>query len=183
QACRDCHALQGGAHLCGPLRRRPGGRQTRYRDGLHVQDVGVGPAGQGHRRMPAAFWRLWLYERVRDRPHVCGCPYPAHLWRHERDHEGSHFPRTLRNDSMQYETLLFDVEDGIATITLNRPDKLNAFTRRMAEEIIQALDRVDADDEIGAVIFTGAGRAFCAGADVSGGENTFRSEEHTSELQ
>lgn len=74
---------------------------------------------------------------------------------------------------MQYETLLFDVEDGIATVTLNRPDKLNAFTRKMAEEVIDVLDRVDSDDAIGAVIFTGAGRAFCAGADVSGGENTF----------
>lgn len=74
---------------------------------------------------------------------------------------------------MQYETLLFDVEDGIATVTLNRPDKLNAFTRKMAQEVIAVLDRVDSDDAIGAVIFTGAGRAFCAGADVSGGENTF----------
>jgi len=74
---------------------------------------------------------------------------------------------------MQYETLLFDVEDGIATVTLNRPDKLNAFTRKMAQEVIAVLGRVDSDDAIGAVIFTGAGRAFCAGADVSGGENTF----------
>jgi enoyl-CoA hydratase/carnithine racemase len=72
-----------------------------------------------------------------------------------------------------FETLLYAVEDGIATITLNRPEKLNAFTARMMKEMIQVFDITDADDAVRAVIVTGAGRAFCAGADLSGGGSTF----------
>jgi enoyl-CoA hydratase/carnithine racemase len=63
--------------------------------------------------------------------------------------------------------------DGVATITLNRPDKLNALTRPMIADIVSLLGELDRDDEVRAVIFTGAGRAFCAGADLSGGEATF----------
>ena len=74
---------------------------------------------------------------------------------------------------MDFQDILFDVSDGIATITLNRPDKLNAFTGRMMYEIIAALDITDADDDVKVVIFTGAGRAFCAGADLSSGGDTF----------
>ena len=74
---------------------------------------------------------------------------------------------------MDFQDILFDVKDGIATITLNRPDKLNAFTGRMMYEIIAALDITDADDNVKVVIFTGAGRAFCAGADLSSGGDTF----------
>jgi enoyl-CoA hydratase/carnithine racemase len=69
--------------------------------------------------------------------------------------------------------ILYAVEDGVATITLNRPEKLNAFTNTMRAELISAFDRVDADDEVRAVIVTGAGRAFCAGADLSAGGKTF----------
>ncbi|MGM0583490.1 MAG: crotonase/enoyl-CoA hydratase family protein [Pseudomonadota bacterium] len=69
---------------------------------------------------------------------------------------------------MTYETLLTEVEDGVMTITLNRPDKLNAFTGQMMQDIIAAIDEADANDDVRAVIFTGAGRAFCAGADLSG---------------
>jgi enoyl-CoA hydratase/carnithine racemase len=72
-----------------------------------------------------------------------------------------------------FETLLYAVEDGIATITLNRPDRLNAFTARMMAELIQAFDETDGDDRVRAVIVTGAGRAFCAGADLSAGGSTF----------
>ena len=74
---------------------------------------------------------------------------------------------------MRYQDILYEVEDGIATITMNRPDKLNAFTGVMLDEIINAIDRTDADDDVRAVIFTGAGRAFCAGADLSRGAETF----------
>lgn len=74
---------------------------------------------------------------------------------------------------MNYEQILYDVDDGILTITLNRPDKLNAFTGQMLQELIDALDRADADDDVRAIIFTGAGRGFCAGADLSSGGNTF----------
>ena len=72
-----------------------------------------------------------------------------------------------------FETLLYAVEDGIATITLNRPEKLNAFTARMMKELIAVFDVTDGDDAVKAVIVTGAGRAFCAGADLSGGGATF----------
>lgn len=74
---------------------------------------------------------------------------------------------------MNFEDIHYGVSEGIATITLNRPDKLNAFTGRMMHEIIEALDASDADDEVKVVIFTGAGRAFCAGADLSSGGETF----------
>ncbi|MAT03771.1 MAG: enoyl-CoA hydratase [Acidimicrobiaceae bacterium] len=73
----------------------------------------------------------------------------------------------------EYEQILFDVEDHIATITLHRPDKLNAFTGTMMNEIIDAFDRTDADDDVRAVIITGSGRAFCAGADLSARGDTF----------
>jgi enoyl-CoA hydratase/carnithine racemase len=69
--------------------------------------------------------------------------------------------------------ILYDVSDHIATITLHRPEQLNAFTGKMMNEIIDAFDLVDADDEVRAVIVTGAGRAFCAGADLSSGGETF----------
>ena len=72
-----------------------------------------------------------------------------------------------------FETLLYDVEDGIATITLNRPDKLNAFTSQMMADMIAAFDATDADDDVRVVIVTGAGRGFCAGADLSAGGSTF----------
>lgn len=77
----------------------------------------------------------------------------------------------------QFETITLGVEDGIATITLNRPDRMNAFTLQMMDEIIAAFDQTDADDNVRAVIVTGAGKAFCAGADLSGGADTFNYEE------
>ncbi|MFC9550621.1 crotonase/enoyl-CoA hydratase family protein, partial [Rhodococcus sp. NPDC056960] len=71
------------------------------------------------------------------------------------------------------EHIELDVADGIATITLNRPDQLNAFTTTMENELIAAYDRFDADDAVRAIVVTGAGRAFCAGADLSAGADTF----------
>jgi enoyl-CoA hydratase/carnithine racemase len=72
-----------------------------------------------------------------------------------------------------FETLLYDVEEGVATLTLNRPEKMNAFTALMRDELVAAFDETDADDAVRAVIVTGAGRAFCAGADLSSGSKTF----------
>ncbi|MDP1632169.1 MAG: crotonase/enoyl-CoA hydratase family protein [Caulobacter sp.] len=73
-----------------------------------------------------------------------------------------------------FETLLYAVEDGIATITLNRPDRMNAFTPGMMLDMIAAFDATDADDDVKVVIVTGAGdRAFCAGADLGAGGSTF----------
>ncbi|HTO58828.1 MAG TPA: enoyl-CoA hydratase-related protein, partial [Pseudomonadales bacterium] len=77
---------------------------------------------------------------------------------------------------MSYSEILYDVDDGVLTITLNRPEKLNAFTVTMMTEMIDAFDRSDADDSIRAVIVTGAGRAFCAGADLGAGGATFNSD-------
>jgi enoyl-CoA hydratase/carnithine racemase len=75
-----------------------------------------------------------------------------------------------------YTDITYDVADGIATITLHRPDKLNAFTPAMCLETIDAFDHADADDDVRVVIVTGAGRAFCAGADLSAGGDTFNPE-------
>ncbi|MEV4355680.1 crotonase/enoyl-CoA hydratase family protein [Nonomuraea sp. NPDC049625] len=69
--------------------------------------------------------------------------------------------------------IAYEVADQIATVTLNRPERLNAFTFAMRGELIEAFDRADADDGVRAVVVTGAGRAFCAGADLSGGGDTF----------
>ncbi len=74
---------------------------------------------------------------------------------------------------MQYQDILYAIEDGILTLTLNRPDKLNAFTRLMLSELLDAFDRADADDAVRVIIVTGAGRGFCAGADLSAGTDTF----------
>jgi enoyl-CoA hydratase/carnithine racemase len=74
---------------------------------------------------------------------------------------------------MEFEQILTEVDDGVLTITLNRPDRLNAWTPTMARELIAAFDRADADDEVRAVVVTGAGRGFCAGADLAGGGETF----------
>ena len=78
---------------------------------------------------------------------------------------------------MSYEQILYDVDDRVLTITLNRPDRLNAYTTHMQEELKDAFHRADADDDVRAVIVTGAGRGFCAGADLSGGGGTFNSGE------
>jgi len=77
---------------------------------------------------------------------------------------------------MPYETILTDVADDIFTITINRPDKLNALNTTMIREFIAAIDTADADDAVRAIIVTGAGRAFCAGADLSTGGRTFDRE-------
>ena len=74
---------------------------------------------------------------------------------------------------MKYETLIYDVQDYILTLTLNRPDHLNAFTVAMAHELIDAFDRASEDDNVRAIVVTGAGRAFCAGMDLSGDGNVF----------
>jgi enoyl-CoA hydratase/carnithine racemase len=74
---------------------------------------------------------------------------------------------------MEHEQIIEELEDGILTITLNRPDRLNAWTETMAQELISAFDRADADDDVRVVIVTGAGRAFCAGADLERGGETF----------
>jgi enoyl-CoA hydratase/carnithine racemase len=78
-------------------------------------------------------------------------------------------------------TILYEVSDGIATITLNRPERMNAFTSEMRDDLIDAFNKTDADDAVRAVIVTGAGKAFCAGADLSEGGNTFNYDELASE--
>ena len=71
------------------------------------------------------------------------------------------------------ETLRYEVAERVATVTLNRPEKLNALNSVMLEELLAVLEQADADDGVRALIVTGAGRAFCAGADLSGGGKTF----------
>jgi enoyl-CoA hydratase/carnithine racemase len=84
-----------------------------------------------------------------------------------------------------YTQIIVAKADGIATITLNRPDKMNAYTRTMGQEIMAAMDDIDADDKVRAVIFTGAGeRAFCAGADLTpeGGGQVFSDPNEVDDL-
>src|SRR6059058_3921562 len=73
----------------------------------------------------------------------------------------------------KYSEILYNVDGPVLTITLNRPDKLNAFTFTMMMELLDAFDRADADDDVRAVIVTGAGRGFCAGADLAAADGTF----------
>jgi enoyl-CoA hydratase/carnithine racemase len=78
---------------------------------------------------------------------------------------------------MEFETLLYEANGAVATITLNRPSKLNAFTARMGQEIVTAFRDADNEDAVRAIIFTGAGRAFCAGADIGGFADEIRARE------
>src|SRR5437588_7296883 len=68
--------------------------------------------------------------------------------------------------NMEFQEIRYEVDDRVLTITLNRPDRLNAFTPTMQVELIEAIDQADADDGVRAVVVTGAGRGFCAGADL-----------------
>jgi len=83
---------------------------------------------------------------------------------------------------MDYQDILFHQDSGVATLTLNRPQHMNTFSGRMATELSDAYRRCDADDSIRAVVLTGAGQAFCAGADMSAGQETFASQAHDSEF-
>ena len=78
---------------------------------------------------------------------------------------------------MDYNTLTYAVSDGILTLTLNRPDQLNSFTLEMASELVDAFHRASEDDAVGAIVVTGAGRAFCAGMDLSVDGNVFGLDE------
>ena len=85
-------------------------------------------------------------------------------------------------DSIKTEgaTIKTDLADGILTLTLNRPDRLNAFTGQMMQEMIAVFDKADADDAVRAIIITGEGRGFCAGADLAAGGDTFNYDSRTS---
>src|SRR4051794_25194245 len=72
-----------------------------------------------------------------------------------------------------FSEIRYEVEDHVLTITLDRPDRLNAFTGTMAKELLEAFDRADADDDVRAIVVTGEGRGFCAGADLAAGGETF----------
>ncbi len=82
---------------------------------------------------------------------------------------------------MEPEQITTELTDRVLRITLNRPDRLNAWTATMGRELIEAFDRADADDEVRVVLLTGAGRAYCAGADLGGGGDTFRGAEQMGE--
>ncbi len=79
---------------------------------------------------------------------------------------------------MTTQTLATRLEDNVLTLTLSRPERLNAFTTRMQAELLAAFDEIDANDDVRAVVVTGAGRAFCAGADLGGGGATFDASAH-----
>jgi enoyl-CoA hydratase/carnithine racemase len=79
----------------------------------------------------------------------------------------------------EYSEIRYEVADGVATITLHRPDRLNAFTTTMARELVAAFDATDADDDVRVVLMTGSGRGFCAGADLVRGASTFDAADET----
>lgn len=82
---------------------------------------------------------------------------------------------------LEFEQIKYELNDGVALITLNRPERLNAFTALMRTELLEVLAAVDADDAVRALVITGAGRAFCAGSDLSGGGGTFAREDGKSD--
>jgi enoyl-CoA hydratase/carnithine racemase len=84
--------------------------------------------------------------------------------------------------AMSFQTILYSVEERILTITLNRPERMNAATVQMYEELIEAFDRADADDDVKAIIVTGAGKAFCAGADLERGADTWSNRSDFTDL-
>lgn len=79
--------------------------------------------------------------------------------------------------TIDFDAILYEVEDRILTITLNRPDRLNAFNGQMMNDLLKAFDLSDADDDVAVVIMTGAGRGFCAGADLESGGSTWEGHE------
>src|SRR3954462_12030249 len=109
-----------------------------------------------------------LYRRAEGRRGWGGQAPPPRCWLPDGD------DNTIKKGApMAYETIKYEVAEQILTITLNRPDKLNAFNGTMQQELIDAFDAADKDDDIRAFIVTGAGRGFCAGADLSSGADTF----------
>ena len=104
---------------------------------------------------------------------------PGTLMVHDSPRANTPFTRSTNfgRNNLSYSTLDYQLDDRILTITLNRPDKMNAFTVTMAYELIDAFERASADDAVGAVIVTGAGRAFCAGMDLSVAGNVFGLDE------
>ncbi len=82
---------------------------------------------------------------------------------------------------MSYDTLLYEVDDHVATITFNRPEKMNTWNQTVASEISEAMQTANADNEVRAIILTGSGRAFCAGADLEGGGETFSNRDKKEE--
>src|SRR3712207_4912892 len=99
---------------------------------------------------------------------LCSHRRPTH-----RRPDGRGSADTRSSPVVSFEEIRYDVSDGVLTVTLHRPDRLNAFTERMSQELIDSFDRADADDDVRAVVLTGAGRAFCAGADLGAGGDTF----------
>lgn len=83
---------------------------------------------------------------------------------------------------MEYDQIAYEVADGVATITLDRPERMNAFTVPMQRQLVDAFDRVDGDDDVRAVIVTGRGRAFCAGADLGGGADSFDADAQSAKV-
>ena len=80
---------------------------------------------------------------------------------------------------MDYEAILFEVDDGVATITLNRPERMNAFSEALLTEWVHAIERCQDDDDVRVVLITGAGRAFCAGADLKAqGDDDYALQQH-----
>src|SRR6185312_10620220 len=88
------------------------------------------------------------------------------IWRGRRGREPNVNDNNNREIDVTYQHILYEVSDRIATITLNRPDRMNAWTATMERDVRQAMEAASADDDVRVIVLTGAGRAFCAGADM-----------------
>ncbi len=129
---------------------------------------------------------LNLAPRFKPEPQVvAGCHGPASpVFSVRRGGSRATYRDRRYNRAVEYEHILYDVADGIATITLNRPERLNAFDNLMLSEWRDAIERSDADREVRVIILTGAGRGFCSGMDVAhetAGEGVLQSEESVAE--
>jgi len=78
----------------------------------------------------------------------------------------------MMEGKMEFSNILVDIDDSVAIITLNRPEAMNAWNRQMSADLSRALDALNSDDSVRAIVITGAGKAFCAGADLSGGDKS-----------
>src|SRR6185312_8955572 len=148
--------------------------------------IGAGHQGQGFAKEAAGLVAAWLREQGVER--LTANIHPRHAASNAVARSIGLAPTTIIVDGeiqwqsqrspMEFEQITTELRDHVLTITLNRPDRLNAWTQTMFTELMTAFDSADADDEVRAVIVTGAGRGFCAGADLERGGETFTKRDH-----
>ncbi len=148
--------------------------------------IGTAHQGQGLAKETAGLVAAWLREqgvarlgaRVHPRHAASNAVARSIGLAPTRDIVDGEIQWQSQRSPMEFEQITTELTDHVLTITLNRPERLNAWTQTMFSELLTAFDRADADDEVRAVIVTGAGRGFCAGADLERGGETFTKRDH-----